>query len=194
MKTLVRSSSAARIASFASIAIILSSGLRLFDLASAAASPDSLEVTLTTESPDPGGLSRRATEFDEILSNLDDRQSALDLRQMEISRQSAELSDLQDRVRSAMADMEASRRELEDMLSFASTAAAADVQKLVQVFEVMKAKAAADIFGEMPASLAAGFLSEMQPEKAAGIFANLSPDKAFSLAAELSSRNLVDRR
>ena len=73
-----------------------------------------------------------------------------------------------------MAALEASRTELEKLATAARAdlaesdgAVAADIDRLVSVYEAMKPKEAAQLFEAMPPSFAAGFLARMRAEQAA---------------------------
>ena len=76
-------------------------------------------------------------------------------------------------------------------LAQADQAAEKDVQKLVAVYESMKPKDAARLFGEMDAEFAAGFLGMMRPEAAAAVMAGLDPQRAYAISAILAGRNAL---
>jgi flagellar motility protein MotE (MotC chaperone) len=84
-------------------------------------------------------------------------------------------------------------KEAEDKLAAtiaqADQAAAKDVDKLVAVYERMKAKDAAALFAEMEPDFAAGFLAKMKPDAAAAVMAGLDPKTAYAISVFFAGRN-----
>lgn len=106
---------------------------------------------------------------------LDDRKQALALARTEID--------------GKLAALERAEAELSATLTIADQAADQDVARLVAVYEKMKPKDAASLFGAMEPDFAAGFLGRMRPETAATVLAGLAPDKAYAISVVLAGRN-----
>jgi len=80
-------------------------------------------------------------------------------------------------------------QRLASTLSLADSAAEQDLERLVSIYENMKAKDAAELFSEMTPDFAAGFLSMISPEIAAAIMAELEPNIGHSISVIAAGRN-----
>lgn len=85
--------------------------------------------------------------------------------------------------------MREAEEQLAATLARADRAAEQDVSQLVEVYESMNPKNAAQIFEAMDVTFAAGFLSRMQREAAAEILSGLPPDKAYAVSVVIAGRN-----
>ncbi|HQU67057.1 MAG TPA: hypothetical protein PLI43_02540 [Albidovulum sp.] len=88
-----------------------------------------------------------------------------------------------------IASLEAAEQKLAATIEQADQAAEKDVARLVAVYERMKPKDAAALFGEMAPDFAAGFLSRMRPEAAAAVMAGLDPKVAYAISVQFAGRN-----
>lgn len=120
-------------------------------------------------------LRARATRLGEQERKAADREQALRLAREEIDAKLAELA--------------AAEEKLAATVAVADQAADKDVARLVAMYEAMKPKDAAKLFGEMDPDFAAGFLARMRPEAAAAILAGLEPERAYTISAVLAGRN-----
>ncbi|MCB4379164.1 hypothetical protein FZX02_01605 [Synechococcus sp. MU1644] len=120
-------------------------------------------------------LRAREARVNELEGELAARSKALDVAQVEIERRLFALENAEQRLRQT--------------LSIAQTAAEDDLSKLTVVYENMKPKEAAALFGAMEPAFAAGFLGRMRPEIAAKVMAGLTPESAYSISAILAGRN-----
>ncbi|WP_229801217.1 MotE family protein [Tateyamaria omphalii] len=150
---------------------------------------DGISLPLTTQFGNSEPTANQDTDIKSLLDSLrereakvleregalDERAKALDVAQVEIERRLVALEDVEQRLRGT--------------LSIAQTAAEDDLSKLTTVYENMKPKEAAALFGAMEPAFAAGFLGRMRPEIAAKIMAGLEPDSAYSISAILAGRN-----
>lgn len=109
-----------------------------------------------------------------------DRQQALVLARAEIDEK--------------LAALVAAEERLASTLTLADAAADKDVARLVAVYEKMKPKDAAQLFGEMAPDFAAGFIARMKPEAAAAVMAGLEPQKAYTISVLLAGRNAAAPR
>lgn len=85
--------------------------------------------------------------------------------------------------------LESAESRLSATLTKADTAAEADVNQLIKVYESMKPKDSAALFETMEPTFAAGFLGRMRPDVAAGVMAGLTPKVAYSISVILAGRN-----
>lgn len=120
-------------------------------------------------------LSRREARVATQEAALADRLSALALADQAIERQLA-----------ALADAEAS---LASTMALADGAAEADLARLTTVYESMKPKDAAMLFGAMAPEFAAGFLGRMRPEAAAAVLSGMQTDAGYAVSVLLAGRN-----
>lgn len=98
----------------------------------------------------------------------------------------------------AVANVEVERRlslleetevNLRKTIAVAASAAEDDLARLTTVYENMKPKDAAKVFGAMEPDFAAGFLGRMRPDVAAAVLAGLPAEAAYSISVVLAGRN-----
>ena len=99
------------------------------------------------------------------------------------------LSVIDEEITKRLTALEQAEVELRGTLALADNAAENDLARLTSVYENMKPKDAAALFGAMEPDFAAGFLGRMRPDAAAAVLAGLSPDAAYSISVILASRN-----
>ncbi len=115
-------------------------------------------------------------------SQLDDREAKLENRLQVLK--AAELKLKQNTVILVTAE-----RRLTATLAISDKAAEKDLQRLTAVYENMKTRNAAALFGAMDPEFAAGFLGRMRAEAAAAIMSSLPPEKAYAISLVLAGRN-----
>jgi flagellar motility protein MotE (MotC chaperone) len=76
-------------------------------------------------------------------------------------------------------------------LALADGAAESDLVRLTAVYETMKPKDAAALFGAMAPEFAAGFLGRMRPEAAAAILSGMTAAAAYEVSVRLAGRNAL---
>jgi len=103
------------------------------------------------------------------------KKKTLDIAKVEIERRIVALEETENRLSATM--------------ERASTAAAKDIERLIQVYENMKPKETAALFEAMEPTFAAGFIARMRPDAAAGIMAGLDPNVAYTISVILAGRN-----
>ena len=121
---------------------------------------------------------------------------ALQVRTGQIEAREIALIDRERAIEVAEAALDAKLKELaaaeESLLatvSLSETAAERDLERLTSVYENMKPKDAAVLFGQMAPEFAAGFLGRMRADAAAQILAGLEPETAYSISVLLAGRN-----
>jgi flagellar motility protein MotE (MotC chaperone) len=122
-------------------------------------------------------------------------------REERLLRQEEKAADLQQALALAKTEIDAklaalvtAEERLASTLTLADEAADKDVTRLIAVYEKMKPKDAAQVFGEMAPDFAAGFLARMKPEAAAAVMAGLEPQKAYTISVLLAGRNAAAPR
>lgn len=119
------------------------------------------------------------------------RERAVEDREAALAERESVLAALEARLQEQVQALETAEAELSATMALADRAAEDDIQRLVGVFEVMKAEDAAAVFAEMDPGFAAGFLSRLPAEIAAEILANLEPRQAYGLSALIAGRNAL---
>ncbi len=114
--------------------------------------------------------------------NVQERESRIALREQAVALAAHEAE-------TRIAALEAAETKLAATIAQADQAAEKDVDRLVAVYERMKAKDAAALFAEMEPEFAAGFLARMKPESAAAVMAGLEPKTAYAISVFFAGRN-----
>lgn len=131
--------------------------------------------------PDGGALA--------MLEELQAREVRLARREDMIADRAQALALATTEIDEKLAALVAAEEKLAATLTLADEAADADVARLVAVYEKMKPKDAASLFGEMDPDFAAGFLARMKPDAAAQVMAGLEPKTAYTISVLLAGRN-----
>ena len=136
---------------------------------------------IPTEVPTP--------EVGSLLESIRNRQEQLSRKEEEIATRQKVLNEAEVRIAVQLEKLEQAEQNLARTLAIADSAAENDLQQLTEVYEKMKPKNAAEVFGTMDISFAAGFLSRMRPESAAGILSEMPPNAAYSISVVMAGRN-----
>lgn len=126
---------------------------------------------------------------DGLLSALQAREAKVQADEADLARQRAALVQAQDDLRAQLATLAAAEERLLQTLSLTESAAEDDVTRLVAVYENMKPKQAAELFGQMDVGFAAGFFIRLRPEFAGAVMAELDPTTAYAISAVLAGRH-----
>ncbi len=188
---------------FLSLCFVGSAALRLGDVGVAVAQtarPDVAlappEPTALPAAPPPkeATLAERAAACDAepgpLLTAIRARVAELESREAAISERESLLTVTEARVRSEIGKLEEAEKALAATLALADGAAERDVAHLVGVYENMKPKEAAQVFGEMDPKFAAGFLSRMRADAAAGVLSAMAPPDAYAVSVIMAGRHV----
>ncbi len=188
---------------FLSICFIGSALLRLGDVGAAvaqtarpAAEPALAEPTALPPAPAPKDptLAERAAgcqaEPGPLLLAIRERVAELESREAAIAEREGLLTVTEARVRSEIGKLEQAEKALAATLALADGAAERDVAHLVGVYENMKPKEAAQVFGEMDPKFAAGFLARMRADAAAGVLSAMAPPDAYAVTVIMAGRHV----
>lgn len=157
-------------------------------VALAEASSDNVEQGVVS-APAEVAASPPEPEMGSLLESIRTRQEQLSRREIEIAERNRELNMLEQKIAQQLAVLKQAEQQLAATLAIADSAAENDLKQLTEVYEKMKAKNAAKIFGTMDISFAAGFLSRMRPESAAGILSEMPPNAAYSISVVMAGKN-----
>lgn len=129
------------------------------------------------------------SDFAIALDALNERADAIEKREAKVAGKIRALRLAEQDIARSLENLEAVERKLDATLSRARGAAEKDVELLSAVYEKMKPRDAANVFGRMDPNFAVGFLANLSPEAAAEIFAELDPQSAYTISAILAGRN-----
>ncbi|MEO0682934.1 MAG: hypothetical protein AAF192_21295 [Pseudomonadota bacterium] len=124
-----------------------------------------------------------------LLAALKEREMQLASRADVIADRERLLEAAELRFRAQADRLQEAEAQLSATLARADEAAESDVTSLVEVYETMNPKNAAQIFEAMDITFAAGFLSRMQRDAAARILSGLPPDRAYAVSVVIAGRN-----
>ena len=175
----------------ATLLLILSVVVRVFDISS---------MAVADESPKPATLRQPLTvpqsqaeisAIAETLEMLQLKNQELENKAQQLERRAEALDQAQEEFNERKSEMVQVRDELRETIALAEEVAESDLARLTAVYENMKPKDAARLFAEMDPTFAAGFISRMQPEQSADILAGMDPSAAYAVSAILAGRNVT---
>ena len=151
----------------------------------------STEPGVTAADPMPRGalLCPPSDEVSMLLDRIAARGEALDAREEEAAMREQDVAVARQEIAASLDALAEAEARLAERMAQSSTAAESDVGRLVTVYEGMKPKDAALLFGTMEPAFAAGFLARMEAGAASAIFSNLPPDTAYALSVLMAGRN-----
>ena len=124
-----------------------------------------------------------------MLAALRDRETRLAEQEAKAAEREQTLALAREEIDTKIAMLKATEQKLAQTIELADQASEKDVAKLVAMYETMKPKDAAKLFGEMDPDFAAGFLAQMRSDSAAAVLAGLAPTKAYAISLKLAGRN-----
>lgn len=150
---------------------------------------DALALPMTSKSVQPPTSEPAKRDIQSLLDALQEREARVEEREiaLDVRAKAIEIAKFEAQRRiDALQEIEV---QLRSTLAQAETAAEDDVARLTTVYENMKPKDAAALFGAMEPEFAAGFLARMRPDAAAKVMSGLDPRVAYSISAILAGRN-----
>ena len=127
----------------------------------------------------------------EVLQQLAKRREELELKSRQIDEREAMVAAAEQRMEQKMAELKALQSTVEDLLKKRSDAEEQQLQALVQTYEKMKPKDAAQVFEELDLDLLVDLVSRMKPGKSAPILAMVTPTKVKELTFELAQQKTL---
>ncbi len=134
---------------------------------------------------DPEDLS--AGEWD-LLQQLSARRDALDQRERDLDQREALLAVAEQRVDEKVAELEAVRGQIEELLGQVDEEGEAQLLGLVSIYESMRPADAATIFNGLDLEVLISVLERMRGTKSAAILAGMNPERARLVTTELARR------
>ncbi|WP_374377194.1 MotE family protein [Dongia sp.] len=127
----------------------------------------------------------------EVLQQLAKRREDLELKSRQLDEREAMVAAAEQRMEQKMAELKALQSTVEDLLKKRSDAEEQRLQALVQTYEKMKPKDAAQVFEELDMDLLVDLVSRMKPGKSAPILAMVTPTKVKELTFELAQQKAL---
>lgn len=122
-------------------------------------------------------LSERRKDLDKKSSQLDQRETLLNLTEQRVDKKIADLKSIQDQIRKVLGEADAEHK--------------AQVASMVKIYETMKAKDAARIFDTMDMPTLVEVASRMKEAKAAPVLAAMDAGKAKELSTALMTKKTL---
>lgn len=123
----------------------------------------------------------------DILQNLAKRREELDVWENNIQIKEVALEATQKRIDEKIAQIEAIKKQVSELLERYNTQEDAKIKSLVKIYENMKPAEAARIFDEIEMPILLLVIDAMAEKKAAPILASMNPKKAKQLTVELAN-------
>lgn len=142
----------------------------------------------TSAPPQDDILSEFSDAEIDVLQNLAARRENLDRREREIATRDGLLKAAEDRIDAKITELKGLRGQLEKILKQYDDEEKANMASLVKIYENMKPKDAARIFGKLEMDILLEMVGRMREAKAAPILAKMDPAKAKSVTSELAQR------
>jgi len=120
------------------------------------------------------------------------RERSLDLREQTIEEQEQSLRDAEESLRGELADLQAIRDEIRALKVELDDEHEVQVEKLVKMFESMRAKQAAAVLEEAEVPVALGVLRVMKSQRAGPILAAMTPTHAALLTEKIANQPMAD--
>jgi flagellar motility protein MotE (MotC chaperone) len=159
-------------------------------IAEPAAGPEPPERGAEAAAADPAlaGPSGGSASCDpRLLRAIDERGRELDAWSSDLADRARLLEVIEARAAEQVRVLEAQRQALEATLGGVEQAAAAEIARLVKIYENMNPKEAARIFEAMPAEVAAGFLRRMAEGKSALVMGRIEAEHAYAITLAIAN-------
>ncbi len=136
--------------------------------------------------PAPVGEDRPADG--RLLAEVARRQAELDRREHGLDTRASQIAASEQLARQEIAELTRMREQIERLVKVQSTAADADMDELVGLYENMKPVQAAAVLGKLDAPKAAAILQRIDNRNAGPILAAMDPNEALAITEEVSQR------
>lgn len=124
----------------------------------------------------------------ELLQRLGQRRERLDARAAELEKRQALIKAAEKRLEDKVAELEALKATIEDLLIDYDNQQDKQLERLVKIYEKMKADDAARIFENLEMPVLLKVVDRMNERRTAPILAEMAPEKAQALTLELAER------
>ncbi|MCF8502994.1 MAG: hypothetical protein K9H11_21200 [Rhodospirillum sp.] len=146
--------------------------------------------------PDLGGLDREnASSFTQseidLLQRLSERREQLEQRERGLDQREAMLRAAEGRIDRKIAEMKTLEESIQGLLKIHDDQEKQRLDRLVNIYKVMKPKDAARIFDDMELPLIVDIFMLMSERSTAPILAEMTPDKARAVTQELAHKQTL---
>jgi flagellar motility protein MotE (MotC chaperone) len=132
----------------------------------------------------------RFTQSDiDLLQALRERSLKLDERERDLDQRTAVLKAAESRLEEKVADLDAVKLELQQMLARNNDQEDGRLRSLVKIYESMKPKEAAAIFDKLEINVLLGVIERMKENKVAPILASMAPERARQVTDMLADKS-----
>ncbi len=156
------------------------------------AKPGEPQVASTAPAP-AAELPRDPTRFNQseidLLQALGTRREALEGRERALDQREALIKAAEKRLEEKVADLDAVKLELQQMLAKNNQEEDGRLRSLVRIYESMKPKEAATIFDKLEINVLLGVVERMKENKVAPILASMQPDRARQVTDMLADKS-----
>jgi flagellar motility protein MotE (MotC chaperone) len=162
------------------------------DAAGPGAKPGETQVASTAPLPTaklPSDPTRFTQSDIDLLQALRDRSMKLDDRERDLDQRAAVLKAAEKRLEEKVADLDAVKLELQNMMARNNEAEDGRLRSLVKIYESMKPKEAAAIFDKLEINVLLGVVERMKENKVAPILASMQPDRARQVTDMLADKS-----
>ena len=129
----------------------------------------------------------------DIIRQLKDREEQLNAREEDLNRRANELSSLQKKLEEKLAALEKVQQGIEAQRKKEDQEKAAQLVKLVKVYQNMKPGAAAAVMEKLDLATTVEILRNMRGREAGKIMANINPERASKITKLLSDKPRPDK-
>lgn len=136
-------------------------------------------VFFEQECPFDGAPAEIIAELQQQEHNLDREKEALKLKKSELSGLDRQIERKRNELNSLVSEIQSASQEVKKQQDLG-------LQRLVTMYENMKAKQASEIFEVMDPRVAADILARMNSEAAAKILGSLTPKKAYQISISIT--------
>lgn len=165
--------------------IVLSDGTVARTITSATLSGET-KAAAEDSHPAPVGEDRPADG--RLLAEVARRQAELDRREHGLDTRASQIAASELLARQELGELTRMREQIERLVKVQSTAADADMDELVGLYENMKPVQAAAVLGKLDAPKAAAILQRIDNRNAGPILAAMDPNEALAITEEVSQR------
>eukprot|EP00919_Chromeraceae_sp_WS-2016_P021311 GHVR01050367.1.p1 GENE.GHVR01050367.1~~GHVR01050367.1.p1 ORF type:complete len:199 (+),score=12.55 GHVR01050367.1:332-928(+) len=123
-----------------------------------------------------------------VAETLISQRKELDERQLSIMKRETALEALETKVGENVANLEVTQKAIQVQIKRMEQVAQDDITHLVEMYQTMKPKKAAEIFESMAPAFAAGFLREMDSAQAGLIMSEMSARKSYEVSLIIANR------
>ena len=140
------------------------------------------KIDVKAEAEPKKKLSNECLASEEVIADIEAREKKIKEQESALKEREKELADQQAALKKEIAKLEATRAEIQGIAQKDSAQREEQVSKLIETFEGMSPKSAAQVLGGVDDALAVLALGRLSSAKAGKILGNLKPEKSARLS------------